>query len=252
MAILLAAILAAGASLALRTGLDASQRINERADAHAEGRAALAVLSADLSAAFLSGANTELTLFEGHPVEEIPPGEPFLSFTTLSFRRARLPGTAPQPRSDAVRVDYLVVAGPDGTLPLPLGGAYPLLVRRARWLTESGPGQIDVVAERVAGLRLGYAGTGEPRPFWSAAGTDNPPLKVTEGEGDSSAREPRELPHAVEVTLLLAPPPKDEEQPKPRAYHTTIALAADAEPPFQPELVPPQTSGPAGSREGRR
>src|SRR5690348_5894604 len=58
-ALVLAAVVIAGVAMALRTGLDASDRIRERADAHGEARAALGVLAADVSAAFLSGANTE-------------------------------------------------------------------------------------------------------------------------------------------------------------------------------------------------
>jgi len=237
--LVLAGIVTAGVTLALRTGLDASQRLRERSDAHTEARGVLEILSADLGAAFLSGANTEQTLFVARAPEEVEPGEPFLSFTTLNYRDARGVGGGGGPeRSDAVRVDYSLQPGEDGES--------SVLLRREQWLTEDGPGETDVLCERVASLRLGFdtlsqggaAGLEESggKPTWSADISTNPRLsvKLDEEAGSPAART---LPRTVEVTLMLAPPPGSPPERLPRMYRTLVPLRASGVAPFETEIL---------------
>ncbi|HTE16824.1 MAG TPA: prepilin-type N-terminal cleavage/methylation domain-containing protein, partial [Armatimonadota bacterium] len=172
-ALVLTGLLTAGVAMALRTGLDASERVRERSDAHAEARAAFEVLAADLGSAYLSGANTEETLFKAEPAAEVPAGDPFLSFTTLSYRRShRAAGEGPAPRSDAVRVEYALQ--PSENEP-----GRGVLVRRERWLTETGAGVTEVVCEGVAGIRMRFSNGGEMQDGWSADAAENAPLSVT-------------------------------------------------------------------------
>jgi prepilin-type N-terminal cleavage/methylation domain-containing protein len=249
--LVLGGIVTAGVALALRTGLDASERIRERADAHVEARAALATLSADLSGAFLSGVNTTETLFVGQPAEMTVADQPFLSFTTLSYRRAARPDEVRAlPRSDAVRVEYLLqpdpkaAAGPEGA---PL-----LLARREQWLTETGPGETEVICGPVLAIRLGYSSAGAPaeggaQDTWEAGPEPDPDLTVTEGEEPEHPPVSRSLPRGVEVTLLLAPQ-EGSRSPLPRIYKTFILIGAEGVPPFEPETVPaPGPGQPEGS-----
>lgn len=239
-ALMLVGLLVSGVGLALRTGLDASDRIRRGSDAHSEARAALDVLSADLGSAFLSGVNTEETLFSAEPPAEA--GEaPFLRFTTLSYRRSSARAVPRQEsRSDAVRVDYALAPAPDGTA---------TLVRRERWLTESGAGEVMEVCSGVSGLQLLYFDGGEPQENWGAEAEAGPPLRVREGEEVPGAAS-RSLPRAVEVTLLLAPPGSRPEDPR-RAYKTTILLSANGVPPFETEVIPaPQPGAPQEGTPG--
>src|SRR5207248_1862389 len=132
----------------------------------------------DLASAFLSGPNTQYTLFTAKTPDSVAAGEPFLSFSTLSYRRSSpesaslsasprqsrppRPGALP-PRSDAVRVEYLLQPPQSGA---DTGGT---LLRRERWLTETGPGETDIVCGRVAQIRLRFSGSGEEaQDGWSA------------------------------------------------------------------------------------
>jgi hypothetical protein len=110
-------------------------------------------------------------------------------------------------------------------------------VRVERWPTETGSGETEVVCERVASVRLRYLGGSEEEDRWNADSETNPELKVYTGEDNSVPS--RELPKAVEITLLLAPPADAPEGAKPRVYRTTVALEANGVTPFQPEVVPP-------------
>ncbi len=232
-ALVLGGIVMAGIAMALRTGLDAQERIQDRSDRHAEARAVADVLTTDLSSAFLSRQNTEQTHFTASPSEASPPGEPFLSFTTLSYRRGRpLPDTDSSPRSDAVQVDYLLQPHPAGE------PDRVALVRRERWLTETGPGVMEILSTDLVGLRLGYSdGTGFQEE-WSADAETNPALTSYEDEGVPPAPAERELPRAVQVTLLLPPTSGIGEEQSPRAYQTVILVHADGTAPFETQLVP--------------
>lgn len=230
--LLLVGVLAAGIGLALRTGLDASDRIRERTEVHSEARAALDQLSADLSAAFLSAANPGETLFVAQPPEASDQWAPFLRLTTLSYRRSS-PITQQEARSDAVRVEYALRTRPDGTANL---------MRQEQWLTETGPGEAVVMCERVGTLQLKYLGEGGEEVSWNADSEADPPLKVEDAsqlEGQSE----RSLPRAVEVTLLLAPR-SDRQGDKPRAYKTLIQLGSTGVAPFETEVTPPAEPGP--------
>jgi prepilin-type N-terminal cleavage/methylation domain-containing protein len=237
--LVLAGIVTAGVALALRTGLDASERMRERAEAHDEARGALDVLTADFSAAYLSAANTEETLFVGDAPEGVPPGQPFLSLTTLSYRSGRPSAGREMARSDAVRVEYSLEPSKDGS-----PGAR--LVRRERWLTGTEPGEPEVVCERVAGLALGYSDGGEFQESWSADAEKNPRLRVMDGE-ETETTSTRKLPRAVQVTLLLLPRARDAEKTLPRAYKTEVLMGCEDAAPFQPEVVfppPPEETAP--------
>lgn len=230
--LLLVGVLAAGIGLALRTGLDASDRIRERTEVHSEARAALDQLAADLSAAFLSAANPGETLFVAQPPEASDQWAPFLRLTTLSYRRSSSVAQQ-EARSDAVRVEYALRTRPDGTANL---------MRQEQWLTETGSGEAVVVCERVGALQLKYLGEGGEEVSWTADSEADPPLKVDDAsqlEGQSE----RSLPRAVEVTLLLAPR-SDREGDKPRAYKTLIQLGATGVAPFETEVIPPAEPGP--------
>jgi prepilin-type N-terminal cleavage/methylation domain-containing protein len=238
-ALVLTGLVTAGIAMALRTGLDASQRIQERATTHAEARAALDVLAADLAAAYLSGVNTEETYFSAMPPEQAGT-EPFLRLTTLSYRRSR--GTAAEAegvRSDAVQVQYALEPREDGRL---------RLVRGERWLTETGDGETDIVCDGIASLRLRYLGGSEAgEDGWSADPDENPPLQFYEDEEEPEGAV-RELPRVVEITLILAPGPDAAESEKPRAYKTLVQLRGGGVPPFEPQRVPrPQQAG--GNRQ---
>lgn len=230
--LLLVGVLAAGIGLALRTGLEASDRIRERTEVHSEARAALDLLAADLGAAFLSGVNPEETLFTAEPPEPSEQWSSFLTFTTLSYRHAGSAAAGQEARSDAVRVEYALRARPDGTADL---------MRRERWLTETGSGEGAVVCERVAALQLKYLGSRGDQVSWSAEAEADPPLQVQD-ESELGSPVNRSLPRAVEVTLLLAPRP-DHDRDKPRAYKTLIQLGADGVAPFETEVVPPAEPG---------
>lgn len=241
--LLLVGMVAAGIGLALRTGLEASDRIRERTEIHAEARGALDLLGSDLSAAFLSGVNPEETLFVAQQPEVSDRWAPFLRFTTLSYRRSGTPTAQQESRSDAVHVEYALQPGPGGTANL---------MRQERWLTETQPGTAVVVCERVGALQLQYRGKGSAEPSWSSDPAADPPLQVddvSQVEGTPN----RSLPRAVEVTLLLAPR-TDRERDKPRAYKTLIQLGATGVAPFETEVVPPtdpgidaaETGGPGG------
>jgi len=245
-ALVIGSMVTAGVALAFRTGLDASRRLRERTEAHAEGRAVLDELVADLGAAYLSGANRADTFFQAMP-PELAQDEPFLSLTTLSFRRSRgVEIESRTPRSDAVRVEYLLQIPSEGAEETPA-----VLVRRASWLTEAGQGEIDVLCERVAGLRVRYFDGSEFRETWDAVPQDDPKLSVTEGEDPGMGAE-RELPQAVEITLLLAPGREDQPGQPPRVYRTVVKLRADTPPPFEPEIVlpPPPNQGQGDGGEG--
>ncbi|MFN3651208.1 MAG: type II secretion system protein GspJ [Armatimonadota bacterium] len=233
-ALVLAGIITAGVALALRTGLDASARIQERADSHAEARAVLEELRADLTAAYLSGANTQRTQFVALPPESAAAGEPFLSFSTLSYRSSHGPGARP-PRQDAVLVEYRLEAPPR---PAAEEDGRQVLIRRETWPTERGEGRRDVVCDRVAGLRLRYFDGTEFQEGWSADPEADPPLTVEEGE---SYPEPsaRELPRAVEITLLLHSSGTADAPRPPRTYRTVVSLGAQAALPFETEVIPP-------------
>jgi general secretion pathway protein J len=239
-ALMLVGILVSGVGMALRTGLDASDRIRQRSDVHAEARGALDLLAADLGAAFLSGANTEETLFSAEPAADAGDA-PFLRFTTLSYRRSSAEAAARQEsRSDAVRVDYSLVRTPAGLA---------TLVRRERWLTENGPGEVTEVCAGVVGLQLLYFDGGEPQEDWGADAEASPPIRVKEGEEVPGASS-RTLPRAVEVTLLLSPAGSRAED-KQRAYKTTILLSANGVAPFETEVTPaPQPGAPEGGNPG--
>jgi prepilin-type N-terminal cleavage/methylation domain-containing protein len=242
-ALALGGLVTAGVAMALRTGLDASARIRERADAHAEARAALDAIAGDLAAAYLSGVNTEETYFTAQPPELTPPGEPFLSFTTLSYRRNRgAAREAGELRTDAVQVEYALEPAPDGS-------DTRILARRERWLTETGPGEADVVCARVETLRLRFLGRSDFDEGWSAGAEENMPLSATPDE-DPGPPPQRELPRAVEVTLLLAPAPGGAETEKPRVYRTVVPIRADGPPPFEVEIVPPPEPAGAEQRGG--
>jgi prepilin-type N-terminal cleavage/methylation domain-containing protein len=232
-ALTLLGVLTAGVGLALRTSVDASDRVRERTEIHAEARAALDVLSSDLGAAFLSGVNTEETYFSAEPPAEAGEGRPFLRFTTLNYHQSNLRATSEEPaRSDAVRVEYALE---------PTGPERSVLVRREQWLTETGPGERTVVCDRVAGLQLLYLGNEEPQPVWTAEAEAGAPLRVEEGEQLPEASR-RTLPRGVEITLLLAPT-GDREQAKPRAYKTVVLLTNSGIAPFETEVVPKQQQG---------
>ncbi len=241
--LVLTAIITAGVALALRTGLDAGARIRERADSHAEARAVLDRLSEDLSQAYLSGVNTSTTQFVGRPASNAAGEEPFLSLTTLSYRRRAAPGqTVVPPRADAVRVDYVLRPSAPGR---------QVLVRRERWLTETGPGESAVLSERVADLRLGYMGHGDFEDTWDATPEKDAPLSVSEEE-DSGYRPPRRtLPRAVELTLVMAPGEEDPEGRLPRMYRTVIRPGADGVAPFEVEVEPAQRQAPQAPRGER-
>lgn len=231
-ALTLSGLITAGVAFALRTSLDASARIRERADTHAEGRAALGQLTADLSGAYLSGVNTEKTLFVARSSSEVSPGEPFLSFTALSGRRSR--SAAPDtPHADLVRVEY-ALQPPSGD-----GAPGAALVRRERWLTESGPGMTDVVCERVMALHLRYLDGSDFQEEWDASPETDQKLRVVDGEEEPSSPSSRKLPRAVEVVLLLAPV-GETARDKPRVYKTLAPLRADGVFPFETEVDPPQ------------
>lgn len=229
--LLLTGMLAAGIGLALRTSLEASDRIRERTEIHAEARGALDLLASDLSAAFLSGVNTEETLFSAQPPEVSDQWKPFLRFTTLNYRHSGT-AAAQEARSDAVWVEYALRPRPDGTANL---------MRQERWLTESQPGEAVVVCERVGALQLQYRGKGNATPSWSADSEADPPIRA-EDESQAGGNSDRTLPRAVEVTLLLAPR-SDRERDKPRAYKTLIQLGATGVAPFETEVVPPAEPG---------
>jgi len=230
--LLLVGMLAASIGLALRTGLDASDRIRERTEVHAEARGALDLLASDLSAAFLSGVNPEETLFSAQPPEVSDHWAPFLRFTTLNYRRSGTPNAQPEARSDAVRVEYALRPRPDGTADL---------LRQEQWLTETKPGEPVVVCERVGALQLQYRGDGGGEDGWSADSEADPPIRV-EDASQVGSKSDRTLPLAVEVTLLLAPRP-ERERDKPRAYKTLIQLGATGVAPFETEVVPPADPG---------
>lgn len=232
--LLLVGMLAAGIGLALRTGLDASDRIRERTEVHSEARGALDLLASDLSAAYLSGVNTEETLFSAQPPEESDQAAPFLRFTTLNYHHSGSPAAQQEARSDAIHVEYSLRSRPDGTADL---------LRQERWLTETKPGEASVVCERVGALQLTYQGASGAETSWSAAPDADAPLKVEDPSQLAEARRSsRSLPRAVEVTLLLAPR-TDRERDKPRAYKTLIQLGATGVVPFEPEVVPPAEPG---------
>jgi type II secretion system protein J len=237
-ALVLTALVTVGISMALRTGLDASDRIRERSDAHAEARSALHTLATDLRAAFLSGVNTEETYFTA---EAAAPGASFLRFTTLSYRRSG--GSTPAaggPRSDAVQVEYSLQ-------PSPSGGP-STLIRRERWLTEMGQGERETVCDRVASLRLRYLADDGSQDAWRADPEENPPLTVYKGEEVSTPR--RKLPRGVEITLLLSPPAGAFDGARPRAYRTVVPVQADTPVRFEPEVVPrPSPGSPQGGNE---
>lgn len=239
--LLLVGMIAAGIGLALRTGLDASDRIRERMEIHAEGRGALDLLASDLSAAFLSPVNPEKTLFSAQPPEVSDRWAPFLRFTTLNYRRTGTPAAQQEARSDAVRVEYALQPRPDGTANL---------MRQERWLTEAQPGAAVVVCERVGALQLQYRGKRGAEASWSADSEADPPLQVEDASQLERAAE-RTLPRAVEITLLLAPR-TDRERDKPRAYKTLIQVGATGVAPFETEVVPPADPGtdPAASGTG--
>lgn len=233
MGLVLTGILTAGIALALRTSLDASERIRERSDAHAEARAALDLISQDLSSAFLSGVNTEETLFVATPADQTPPGEPFLRFTTLAHREGRfLEDSDAGPRSDALLVEYSVE--PDSTRED--GGEN--LIRRERWLTEEGEGVTEIVAEGLMGLRLGYGDGSAFEETWEAGGEPSPELQSYEDEGTPPAAPQRELPRAVQVTLMLPPPSGQGSEKSPRMYRTTVLVHATGTAPFETRVVP--------------
>lgn len=245
-ALMLTAVVVAGVSLALRTGLEASDRIRERSDAHAEARAALEVITTDLRAAYLSGVNLEETYFTGKQPNAVSTGNSFLRFTTLSYRRGRGSTAATsEPRSDTLQVEYSLEPSPQGEGP-------STLKRQERWTTETGPGETMTVCERVAYLRLRFLGRSDYQEGWSADPDENPHLTVYTGEDNSVPS--RELPRAVEITLLLAPSPGAPDGVKPRAYRTLVPLEADGVMPFEPETVPPPTpgSGTSGGTENGR
>ena len=243
MALALAGLVTAGVALALRTGLDASDRIRERSDVHAEARAALEVLAADLAAAYLSGVNTQQTLFQAEPAASVPSGEAFLSFTTLSYRRNWGNVMAMQePRSDAVRVDYALQPSPDGAGPA-------LLARRERWLTETGPGVTEVVCEGVTGIRLRFSDGTDLQEAWSAEAEENPPLAVSPSEEAGLGSSVRRLPRVVEITLLLASRSGAGEGPQ-RVYRTAVHVRADGTAPFETEVVAPPDPGGTGAPGG--
>jgi prepilin-type N-terminal cleavage/methylation domain-containing protein len=232
--LLLVGMLAASIGLALRTGLDASDRIRERTEVHAEARGVLDLLASDLSAAFLSGVNPEETQFTAHSPEVSDRWSPFLSFTTLNYRRSGSPGAQQEARSDALHVEYALRPRPDGTADL---------MRQERWLTETKPGEAVVVCERVGALQLQYRGKGGTEPNWTAEPDADPPLKVEdESQLSDAPRTARALPRAVEITLLLAPR-RDRERDKPRAYKTVIQLGATGVAPFDTEVLPPPAPG---------
>jgi len=226
-ALMLTGLLVSGVGLALRTGLDASARIRERSDAHAEARSALDVLAADLGAAFLSGANTEETLFSAEPPADAG-AAPFLRFTTLSYRRSSAQAAArEESRSDAVRVEYALAPSAEGG---------STLLRRERWLTETGPGETTEVCAGISGLQVLYLDRSEPQESWAADPEANPPIRVKEGEEAPPASR-RTLPRAVEVTLLLSPSANPDDT-KQRAYKTVILLGANSVAPFETEVTP--------------
>jgi prepilin-type N-terminal cleavage/methylation domain-containing protein len=258
-ALVLAGIVTAGVAMALRTGLDASERLHERTDAHQEARTVLDLLSADLTAAFLSGANPAETLFVGEPTATAG-DRPFLSLTTLNYRRAHSE-TPGEPVSDAVRVDYLLQpAGDASAAPgAPRADADPqsdpgsVLLRRERWLTESGEGQKDVICEHVAGIRVRYSDGADYQNEWKASLDEDPKLTVKEGEDPGPEPVQRQLPRLVEVTLMLAQTPKPGQDRTPRMYRVVVPLGADGVPPFETEIVPqpsPAGAGTPGSGTG--
>lgn len=232
-AMVLGGIVMAGVAMALRTGLDAQERIEERSDRHSEARALVDVLAADLSSAYLSRVNTEHTYFTASPAESTPSGEPFLSFTTLSYRRGRpLPDTDASPRSDAVQVDYLLQPHPAGE------PGRIALARRERWLTETGPGVTEIVSTELVGLRLGFSDGAGFQEEWSAGAETSPAITSYEDEGEPPAPSERELPRAVQVTLLLPPPSGMDEEQSPRSYQTVVLVHADGTGPFETQVVP--------------
>ena len=242
-ALVLTGLVTAGVAMALRTGLDASERARERAAAHAEARAAFEILAADLGSAYLSGVNTEETLFRAEPVEAVRPGEPFLSLTTLSYRRNRGPrDVGIEPRSDAVRVEYALQPADEEP-------GRMVLVRRERWLTETGPGLAEVVCEGVSDLRLRYSDGGEMEPGWSADAQENLPLTVTPDEEAGLAPLTRKLPRMVEITLLLSAGGDAENVPQ-RVYRTVVHVRSDGVAPFETEVVPPADEGSGGGGAG--
>lgn len=243
-ALTLSGLLTASIALALRTGLDASDRARQRGAAHDEARGALEQLTRDLSAAFLSAQNPERTSFHAEDIRNARSGEPFLSLTTLSFHEYREPGAPVEKRSDAVKVEYSLVSDPNRP------DASRRLVRKERWLTETGAGITSVICDRVAGLTLRYRSEREARPSWDAEPQRNPPVWAYFGDQPPSRPSTRKLPRAVEVTLLLAPDPRDEGA-KPRMYRTVIPVEASGTIPFEPELVPrPNPSGGSGQPNG--
>jgi type II secretory pathway component PulJ len=236
-ALVMSALITAGVALAFRVSFDAGDRIRERSDAHAEARGALEDLTHDLSAAFLSSVNTEQTYFIAQQPEAVAPGQPFLRFSTLSHRRTPHGDAVDmEPRSDAVVVEYALESPPG----LPAAGEAPrLLVRRERWLTETGEGERDLICERVAGLHLGFLDDQDPRDEWRAEPAKNPKLTLKEGEEPEESSGERKLPKGVEIVLLLSPPGGSGPDQPPRAYKTIAALGADSLPPFEPEITPP-------------
>jgi prepilin-type N-terminal cleavage/methylation domain-containing protein len=231
-ALALTGLVTAGVAFALRTSLDASDRIRERSDTHAEGRAALDQLAADLASAYLSGVNREQTLFRAEPSATVPPGEPFLTLTTLSYRGSRAASPDGEPRSDALHVEYALQPSPDEGTP----GS--ILTRREKWLTESGPGVTETVCGRVAGLRLRFLDGDDFQEDWDAGPETDAKLQVYDGEEEPSRVSTRKLPKAVEVVLLLAPS-GEAARDKPRVYRTLVPLRADGTVPFESEVVPP-------------
>ena len=240
-ALVIGGLVTLGVSLALRTGLDAQQRLRERADAHAEARAVMERLTADLSAAFLSGVNTAETSFTAEPAETVEPGEPFLSFTTLSYRRSVHAGMSRGvgARSDTVQVDYALEPVLEGERET------AALIRRERWATERGDGEPEVLCERIGQLRLRFMGDGEWERGWDAGAERNPPLAITEGEEPVPEPSRRRLPRAVEVTLLLAPASNESTERLSRLYRTVVLVGADGVAPFETQVNPAQP----GSRE---
>lgn len=249
--LVVAAIVTTGIATALRASLDASVRIRERAGAHGDARAALDILTADLSAAFLSPVNTQQTEFVGRPAGSTDPGEPLLSFSTLAYRLSPAAYRG-QPRSDALLVEYLYEPGP--AVP---GAAAPTpgrLLRRERWLTQTAPGEVEAICEMVADVRLRYLADGEFMEEWTAETSANRELQVRFGEPARPGEE-RTLPRAVEVTLLLAPEAGSPEGTAPRLYRTVVPIGAEAAPPFEPETVlppPQQAAGGGGETRTRR
>ena len=230
-ALVLTALVMAAISMALRTGLDASDRIRERSDSHAEARAALEMLAEDLRAAYLSGVNTEETYFTARPVEGVRPGDSFLRFSALSYRRSRSSGASSrEPQSDTLQLEYSL-------RPSPRRDGPSTLVRQERWPTETGDGETTILCERVASLRLRYLDRNDYESDWSADAAENPRLTVYTGEDNSVPQ--RDLPRAVEITLLLSPPPGAPDGEKPRAYRTVVPIETDGVTPFEPEVVPP-------------